>query len=72
LWPSLACHAGGREFESRLSEEQAREVANTVIEFIKGKLPGPIASQLDGLISEGGGVLGTITGALGGLFGKKE
>ena len=56
-----------------LSEEQAREVVNTVIEFIKGKLPGPIAGQLDSLMSgQGGGVLGTITGALGGLFGKKE
>ena len=56
-----------------LSEEQAREVADTVLEFIKGKLPGPIADQLDGLISgEGGGVLGALTGALGGLFGKKE
>ncbi len=56
-----------------LSEEQAGEIVNIVIEFIKGKLPGPIANELDSLISgEGGGVLGSITGALGGLFGKKE
>jgi len=55
-----------------ISEEQAGEIANIVLEFIKSKLPGPIASQLDSLISgEGGGVLGTITGALGDLFGKK-
>jgi len=56
-----------------ISEEQAGEIANIVLEFIKSKLPSPIAGQLDSLISgEGSGVLGTITGALGGLFGKKE
>ncbi len=56
-----------------ISEEQAAEIVDIVLGFIKEKLPAPIANQLDRLISgEEEGVLGTITGALGDLFGKKE
>jgi len=55
-----------------ISKEQAEEIANIVLEFIKSKLPSSIADQLDSLISgEGGGLLGTITGAIGDLLGKK-
>jgi hypothetical protein len=60
-----------------MSEEQAREVADVVVEFLKSKLPEPFRSQVENLISgaetEGlGGVVQGITGMLGGLFGKKE
>ncbi len=60
-----------------MSEEQAREVADVVVEFLKSKLPEPFRGQVENLISgagtEGlGGVVQGITGMLGGLFGKKE
>ena len=44
----------------------------TVVAFLKTKLPAPLASQLDGVIA-GGGMpdLGTLAGGLGGLLGKK-
>lgn len=57
-----------------LPEEMARTAVTMVVNFVKAKLPRPIASQLDGLIAgdvnpddllKGGG------GLLGGLFGKK-
>lgn len=59
-----------------LSESHARMAVETVLSFLKTKLPAPLASQLDGLLNGGGsGVdLGSIGGALGGLgnlFDKK-
>lgn len=59
-----------------LSESHARLAVETVLSFLKAKLPAPLASQLDGLLNGGGaGVdLGSIGGALGGLgslFDKK-
>ena len=57
-----------------LPPEQARRAAEVAIEFIKGRLPASIASNLDGLISggsaaSGGGAMGDITSKLGGMFG---
>ena len=52
-----------------LSEEMAKVAVETVIDFLKDKLPGPAASQLDALL-EGGDVSG-LMGSLGGLLGKK-
>ena len=52
-----------------LSEEMAKIAVDTVIDFLKDKLPGPAASQLDALL-EGGDVSGLL-GGLGGLLGKK-
>ena len=37
-----------------ISEEQARTAADTVIGFLKDRLPAPIAGQLDGVIGGGG------------------
>jgi hypothetical protein len=55
-----------------LPEAQAKQAVEVVINFLKTKLPAPLAAQLDGLIA-GGGVpnLDTLTGGLGGMFGKK-
>jgi len=57
-----------------LNEEMATLAVDTVIGFIKEKLPPEVAGQLDGLLSGGGGEAGTsgILGKLGGLFGKKD
>ena len=37
-----------------LSEDQARTAVSTVVDFLKDKLPAPIASQVDGVISGAG------------------
>jgi len=61
-----------------LSESHARLAVETVLSFLKAKLPAPIAGQIDGLLAGGGAGgaaggldLGSIGGALGGLFDKK-
>lgn len=52
-----------------LSEDMARTAVETVVGYLKGKLPAPIAAQIDGLL--GNGDQSTGLGKLGGLFGKK-
>ena len=52
-----------------LSEEMAKVAVDTVIDFLKDKLPGPAAAQLDTLL-EGGDVSSLLSG-LGGLLGNK-
>jgi hypothetical protein len=49
-----------------ISQEQAKTAVQTVLDFLKQKLPAPIASQIDSVL--GGG---NPAQALGGLFGKK-
>ncbi len=52
------------------SQDQANQAVQTVIGFLKDKLPGPIASQLDGIMSgqaNPGGIAGQAGQALGGL-----
>lgn len=53
-----------------LDNDKAQAAAQTVIAFLKQRLPAPIASQLDSALS-GGGVEG-VKDALGGVFGKKS
>lgn len=53
--------------------ETAKIAVETVVGFLKTKLPPPIAAQLDGLISGGGaasalGQAGDLAKGLGGLF----
>lgn len=58
-----------------ISPEQAREATQTVIDFVKSKLPAPLAGQIDGLLNNPGAG-DTIQQAesalenLGGMFGK--
>jgi hypothetical protein len=52
-----------------ISPEQAKNAVNTVMEFIKTKMPG-LGDQIAGLLSGGGGggagdVLGNLRGKLG-------
>ena len=61
-----------------ISAEQAEQAVNTVLGFLKDKLPEPIAGQLENIVGGSGGAgaaggldLGDVGGALGGLFGKK-
>jgi hypothetical protein len=52
-----------------LPEAQAKAAAETVLGFLKEKLPAPIASQIDTVLENPG--IGNALGTLGGLFGKK-
>jgi hypothetical protein len=57
-----------------ISEEQARTAVQTVLGFVKERLPGPVAAQLDNVVGggAGGGVAdkaGEMLGGLGGMFG---
>lgn len=54
-----------------LPADQAKTAAMVVIDFLKQKLPAPIASQIDGLLGAGGGAVDQAKNMLGGLFGKK-
>jgi len=55
-----------------ISEQMAQTAVDTVLSFLKEKLPDPIASQIDNVIN---GIdaddVGNALNALGGLFGKK-
>ena len=55
-----------------ISEDQAAKAVEAVMGFLKDKLPGPIASQVEGVLG-GGGMpdVGDVGKKLGGLFGKK-
>jgi hypothetical protein len=55
-----------------LSEEMSKMAVETVIAFLKDKLPAPIGAQIDGIVSGGGlsGGLGGIAGGLGGMLGR--
>ncbi len=56
-----------------ISADQAKTAVQTVIGFLKDKLPAPVASQIDGAMggSSGGGMpnLGNLEKDLGGLGG---
>lgn len=57
-----------------LSEDQANNAVNTVLQFLHEKLPEPVASQIDNLASGEGNIgdkLGGIGSRLGGMFGSK-
>ncbi len=52
-----------------ISQDQARTAVQTVLGFLKERLPAPVASQLDSAINSGAAGKGLQD--LGGLLGKK-
>jgi hypothetical protein len=54
-----------------IPEEQAKQAVETVMGFLKDKLPGPVASQVEAVLS-GGEIpdVGDLGKKLGGLLGK--
>ena len=52
-----------------LPEAQARQAAEVAVDFIKDKLPGPIAGQVDNAL-DGGGLGSGVMKGLGGLLSK--
>lgn len=60
-----------------IPEAQARGAVETVVGFLKQKLPSPIADHIDSALGMAAGHLGgvdvgNLAGSLGGLFGKKD
>jgi len=54
-----------------LPHDQAKMAVDTVIDFIKKKLPAPVAAQIDAALG-GQSDLGAAGDLLGGLFGGKK
>ncbi len=52
-----------------LSQDQARAAAQATLDYLKSKLPGPVAAQIDSVL-QGGGSMGDMAKGLGGMFGK--
>jgi len=60
-----------------ISEDQARSAVETVVGFLKAKLPAPLAGQVDTALGAAGAGLGNLdlgglASGLGGMFGKKD
>ena len=58
-----------------LSPEHSRKAAETVLNFLKGRLPTAVAGQIDQVVSggeAGDGGLGGIAKSVGGMLGKKS
>ncbi len=54
-----------------LPEDKARTAADTVVNFIKSKLPESLQGQVDSALSGQGSQGSSITDRLGGILGKK-
>ena len=54
-----------------LSVEQAQAAIETVVGFLKSKLPAPVAGQVDAVLSGNMPNMGDMAQNLGGMFGKK-
>jgi uncharacterized protein (DUF2267 family) len=57
-----------------LPEDKARTAVDTVVGFLKERLPAPIAGHVDSALNSAGGAVadkaGDIIGGIGGMFGK--
>ena len=53
-----------------LSADKSQVAVEIVVDFLKSKLPGPVASQIDGILK--GGNVGDMAKGLGGLLGKNS
>lgn len=58
-----------------LSEDKAKTAIDTVVGFLKERLPGPLAGQVDNALNAGGATAvdkaGDLLGNIGGMFGNK-
>ncbi len=53
-----------------LPEDKARLAVDTVVNYLKARLPAPLAGQVDAAL-KGGGSMGDVAQGLGGMMGKK-
>ncbi len=56
--------------KANISADQAKQAVESVVGFIKDKLPGPVGEQVTNLLSGAGGLAGQAGGALGDVAGK--
>ncbi len=57
-----------------MTPEMAKTAVAAVLDFLKEKLPAPVAGQVESLLAGDGGALKNVTGlaqGIGGMFGKK-
>jgi len=64
---------------SGISEDQARKAVDTVLNYMRDKLPASVSGTIDGALGGGANVAGDVAdtaqnvlGNIGGMFGKKE
>jgi len=56
-----------------IGEDKARQAVQVVVEHLRNRLPGPVASQLDNFISgQGSTGEGGVSGAIGNVLGRKS
>jgi hypothetical protein len=55
-----------------IADDKAKLAVETVVGFLKKKLPAPLASQIDGVLAGGGGIMGKAAGFIKGLGGTPE
>ena len=55
---------------ANLDDEQATTAVNTVVGFLKERLPDPIAAQIDGVISGSGSESGSPMDQVGSILGR--
>ncbi|QDU20504.1 hypothetical protein [Urbifossiella limnaea] len=55
-----------------IEADTVKKVLTTAAEFVKGKLPEPLAGQVEGFLTgqSGGNPLGGLSDKLGGMFGS--
>ena len=53
-----------------ISEAQAKQAVDTVLSFLKDRLPEPIGGQIEAALEGDLSGLGDLLGGLGGLFGN--
>ncbi len=51
-----------------LPKDQAQKAAQAVIDYLKARLPAPVAGQIDAVLK--GGSAGDVAKNLGGMFGR--
>jgi uncharacterized protein (DUF2267 family) len=64
---------------SGISEDQARKAVDTVMNYMRDKLPASVSGTIDSALGGGAGVAGgvadtaqNVLGGIGDMFGKKE
>jgi nucleoid DNA-binding protein len=58
--------------QANISPDQAKTAVDTVLDFLKDKLPAPVVDQIKAALSGQQVDASGITNALGGLFGGKQ
>ena len=57
--------------KTNIPQATAQTIVNLVVDYLKKKLPAPVASQIDGLLSNDANVQ-QAENVVSGLFGKKK